>query len=769
MFSGQQNMWWNPAAGQLQAVPVSDSTRSNAINNKIMSKCRAIIQRLISFDPTSQCIPAGPSQLDVYSARMCKKLVESNHHNPMLGYQAEYEKFAEFVVIQGLGWIRTEFDHYGGRKTVTYQEEPLWKDIQIEAGQEGESSFDELGEWENNPMEEIDENKEKANSQGGEDGNQDVEDEESESSEGGNEQGTSGGSDTEDTETDEPEETESNQGVESHATNPMGQPNSPVDSGSPQKSVTKRVPDYDESGKQKMKRIPGTEKICFDGAVVKKAVGPMNMYYNPTITDWRDASDCFEIEYMSIDEIKRKFVGCEDLGEGDEEPNDVNPWLMLFQTVIAKNPYGQNTGIPVYMYFCKSNPDFPNGLKLIIIKDKMRVGIPMPTINGDELPYDFAGYIHLPGGFWYMSLPMFLKNPQLILNKLLRQYLDHANQFAVPKVVIRQDSRLTNEMTNGVEIIRYSTDAPKFENPQSNSSAHMEMIKYMEDTIDTNSGVNKTAEGNPPPNITSGDMTEAVTENDYQIHGPDIDRIASAITGSCNKEIRYLKDQGPDEMLARFIGPGGKWMVSKFKKSNFRNVSDVIFVKGKSANISRGQNRKDIEMMLPIVTQQGGTEAQQKIIVDKALDHLMWGEEEAVVTDLNKQENCIMDILAELEANAMNPQYTVESKMMPWHDLNVWKDQIETILLNITEFEQKPDVTKNRLIQLWQTVTTKLNQMQQAAQAKIQGAPPQGPKPGMPPPGGPPGAPPPPTGEGAKLAGLQQMQQSAVPAQIGET
>ena len=545
----------------------------------------------------------------------------------------------------------------------------------------------------------------------------------------------------------------------------MGQTN-PANAGGNNQTV--RVPVLDDQGQPKTAPIKGSEKINFDGAVIKKAVGPMNMYWPPTITDWKDAGDCFEIEYMSVDEIRRKFVGCEDIGEGDTEQNDTNPWLNLFQTVIAKNPSGQNLGIPVYMYFCKSTPDFPNGLKLIIIKNKMRVGLPMPTLNGDELPYDFAGYIHLPGGFWYMSLPMYLKNPQLIYNKLLRQYLDHMNQFAVPKVLIRADSRLTNEMTNGVELIRWTSEKPTFENPQAASSAHMEMIKHMQDVIDTNSGVNKTAEGNPPANITSGDMTEAVTENDYQIHGPDIDRVATAITGSCNKEIRYLKDKGPDEMLARFVGPGGKWSVSKFKKANLRNVSDIVFVKGKSANLSRGQNRKDIEMMLPIVTQQAGTSDQQKQIVSKALDHLMWGEEEALVSEMESQQNFIMDVLSEIEESANDPNYNPETKvMMPWVDLEVCKDAITKELLNITEFEQKPEATKNRLIQLWKAVTTKLSQMEQTAAAKTQGAPPpQGNKPqgGPPPPGGAP----PQSGEGAKLAGLQQMQGAGVPAGIGE-
>ena len=187
MFSGQQNMWWSPSTQGLSAVPMSDTTRSNAIDNKIMGKCRAIVQRLISFDPTSQCIPAGPSQLDIYAARLAKKLVESNHHNPLLGYQSEYEKFAEFVVIQGMGWLRTEYDPYGGRATVTYKEQPHYKDIQIEAQREGESAFTELGEFENNPMEELDENEQKANSKDRKGSNPDVQDGQQELPEQGSE------------------------------------------------------------------------------------------------------------------------------------------------------------------------------------------------------------------------------------------------------------------------------------------------------------------------------------------------------------------------------------------------------------------------------------------------------------------------------------------------------------------------------------------------------------------------------------------------------
>jgi hypothetical protein len=101
-FAGQHNMWWNTAASRMEAMPVSDTSQSTAINNRILNKCRAVIQRLVSFDPTSQCVPASPSSGDIYSARMAKKIVESDHHDVKLGYRAVYEEFAEHVVIEGM-------------------------------------------------------------------------------------------------------------------------------------------------------------------------------------------------------------------------------------------------------------------------------------------------------------------------------------------------------------------------------------------------------------------------------------------------------------------------------------------------------------------------------------------------------------------------------------------------------------------------------------------------------------------------------------------
>lgn len=742
-YAGYQNLYWNGAgaSGSLAVSLPQDPTSTQAISNRIIGKCAGMINRLCSFDPTAQALPASPSTGDVYAARASKKIIQSNHYS--CGFKAIYQKFAEFVVIEGDGWLKTQFDCYAGRKTVTYKVEPTFQDIEMEATQENQSFMDELGEWEDQPMNEVDEN-------------------------GGFEKGSSvannynapeGGAGIPQDEGGQQNQ-ESAQGGEDGG--PSNQPAIP-------QTKKYRVPITDESGQPQMQQVtdeegnPQIDKVDFDGSVRKDAIGPMNMFYSPTIVQWGDAFDCVEVQYLSIDQVKNMYPSCSDLGPKDYETNNFNPWVQVFKTVIERNPYGTQWGIPVYEYHCKSCPDFPFGLRVVIIKDKIRDGGREKTFNGEELPYDHAGFDPIPGAFRHLSLPMKLKNPQKIYNRLLSQYIDNARMFEVGKVIAPAGTKFTDKITNGNQIIYYgnTSQAPVFLNPSALSPAHERLLERMDNDIDTLSGINKTAEGNPPPSITSAEMSEAVTENDYQATQSVVENFMLAISRSCNKELKLMKDQGPDEILVRFFGgPGGKNYVNKFKKAVLRNLPDVWIIPGKSSNQSRGQQRKDIEMMLPIVTQQAGTPDQQKIIISRALDMMMWGDEEELVSYVTKQQNCILDKLAVLDNSANMPDFSI--KIMPWYDMKVWMDVIETELLNEVEFDRRPDVVKNRLITLYTQVTNEQTNREMQAAMKMQGGPPMGgPQAG---PGGP-GVPGAPAGleVGKKAQALQTQEQGRVP------
>ncbi|HET9870477.1 MAG TPA: hypothetical protein VFR02_08280, partial [bacterium] len=247
--------------------------------------------------------------------------------------------------------------------------------------------------------------------------------------------------------------------------------------------------------------------------------------------------------------------------------------------------------------------------------------------------------------------------------------------------------------------------------------------------------------GNPPPNITSNDMLEGVVESDAQVHQSVIEEFLGSVSRSCRKELELMRDQGPEEILSRFLGgPGGKFYCQKFKKSVLRNLPDIWVMPGKSANQSRAQQRKDIELMLPIVLQQAGTPDQQKIIIQRAIETMMWGDEEGLVGTLEEQKNCVLDLIAELQDNAENPDFKIN--IMPWHDMKVWMNEIERVLLNKTEFDTWPEISKQRLIDLYEQVVQNLSK-----QMAPQGGPSQTPQlpenkppvPGMPPlPGAPP-------------------------------
>jgi hypothetical protein len=287
------------------------------------------------------------------------------------------------------------------------------------------------------------------------------------------------------------------------------------------------------------------------------------------------------------------------------------------------------------------------------------------------------------------------------------------------------------------------SDKPDFINPSAFSAAHRELIEYMAKDIDILSGVNPTAEGNPPPNITSGDMADTVTENDYQVHMPDVDSFAECVADSCSKELRNIQKMAPEEVLIRYIGPNGKMIVDKFKKSILRNNISVVMPPGKMGNMSRAQQMNFLKTISPMIMNKAIDQKSADRILNKVMDSLLWGESEELVGEMNRQEDYIRDLINDIRNSAKIPDF--DPKFMPWHDLDVWKTTIESQLLS-SDFTDWPEVCKNRLITLWQSVTMKLQEMQMAAAAQIGaaggGAPEGAPKPsGMGPVGSPEEAP----------------------------
>lgn len=705
-YSGRQYLQWNPALNALDLVLPVRPGYTQAASNLILGKCRMLISRLTGTQPTAQVLPNTGSDADRLAARACRKILQHNYFNN--GYREEYIEAAAINVVEGNAWIETIWDECGGKAFVEYEMEPSMVQVQMEAQQEGETFDKELSEKLAGMEPEKEEQPQEA-----------MPPQDGMPAPGG-----------------ETPEMPENPAEMAQEENPLQKPEMEAMS----------IPELDDSGKQVMKPKIGPDgkpvilDTFFEGKVDKTAVGPFNMYYDMTCRRWKDVFDYVRTEFKTIDYVRNNIPNCSDIKEEDGEQQGPNPWENIFSMQVDMNPNNSKTGLTVYIYRCKSCEDFPEGLEVTIVKDKIRIARPMPVLRGERLPASFCKSIMIPGVMRGMSIVEHLKNPQTLRNKLLSQHIENAKLAETYRIMAQAGTQFSDVITTEAGVVltyAQGVNPPTVMNMPQLPSTMMQLIDLMDQDMDIISGVSRVSQGVVPENITSGDMMEIATENDQAIHVPESETFNDMVADSCSLELRYMQAKCKREILIRFLGHNGKLITDKFKAAIIRNNFDVIVSQGRLGNNSRSVQRKNIETMLPIVTQGQGTPTQQKIIIDKSIDFMFGGEEEILVDEVNKQENYIRDIINDIQKSGDIPDFEVHPP--PFVSFEVWEYELKNTMLD-PDFKNWPEVCKDRMMGLWLEVSKKLEEMQLRANMLMGGPagggqPEQGPQAPTPPAG----------------------------------
>ncbi len=730
MVAGRQNVWFNPQSMSLEPVLSAYPDEWNETINVILSKVVTEISRFTSFGPIAQVLPQDGSQHSALAARAGKLILQNNYFNYGLNFQGMYARAALWDITMGHVFLKTTWDAFGGKAWCEYDMEPDMLEIALEAQKEGETFDQELTEFLQNPEGEVTGENEKL-----------AQDEK--------EQTTIGESD-----------------VPPQIQMPGQQPSPqtvPAPPGVP--SQTLKLPKLDDKGEPIMKHkldANGNKKINgfgYEGKVRKEAVSPLNILYDPAVTDFMDLPDIIHTEYKSIADVRANYPNCEDITDADRETNSLNPWEMIYKLEVDRNPNGQNAGINVYEYWSKATEDFPQGLRMIIIKNKVRLALPMDVLEGERLPFSHAFY-HDLGTMRGMGMPEKLRGGQRNLNKLYNQYVRNTELFEVPHLLMRDDTRFNEVPTNeGTTIWRYTgTQEPKPWTPTSIGQAHFQLMEFTDNFIDQLSHINKLAEGQVQPNVTSAEMMQTALEANYQANNMELNRFTWMIADSCELELRYIQAKANKRILIKFIGQDGKLIVDDFDNSIIKGQLSVSMPPGQIGNNSRAQQASDLKTFLPLILQgQVDDPDMKRIFMQKVLDFLDWGEETRTISELNRQQNYARSWINEIKNSQDNPNFNVQTLVggQPFIDLKTWKEEVEGILLDKEEFESWQPDPKQRLMNLWVILTQSLTQIQlQAAQQMQNQAPP--PVPGVPPKPGMPQVPPRPPGPPA-MGGMPPM------------
>lgn len=498
----------------------------------------------------------------------------------------------------------------------------------------------------------------------------------------------------------------------------------------------------------------------FEGEVEKKVLTPLQVYYPPETIVWEKCPDVVIGEFLNIDEIKATIPNCEDISWEDGESQNDNPWQQMVNFVVDKQSGAGQHGLMVYTYLAKASQDFPEGLELVWIKDKVRIARAMPVLKGDRLPLSHSKYIALPGLLRGMGLVEVLKATQTAYNKTMSQLLENNQRMNnVHWLVNKNTTKIVRTITNeGGQIIEYEGSAP----PATSQSTAGSIVgvataieKILDMTFDYLSGVPKTMEGFADPSINSGVQDEAVSENAKAMHVPEIDDFVEQVADSCSVELQYVQKNLDTETLISFIGPDGRFVVDKFQGSMIADNWNVKMMPGSALTESKASQVKNIEMLLQVVMNGQADPEHKKVIMERGIELITHGERDKFVTDtmskIMKVRRVIDDIkkgnvqMKSIPLGGQPDPMTGQAQMiqapdvfMPWHApfASEWLDEIEMVL-DSSDFDEKwPNQAKEALVQLWTYISMKKSQLMQQQAAMMGGQPqpggPQKPSQGQP-------------------------------------
>lgn len=735
IYVGRQHVWYNPGTKMLEPILYENPNGAQEVLNLIIGKVVTEISRFTSFGPTAQVLAETGSSRDALAARAAKMIIQNNYYNPDLHYQAEYARCAMYDIVQGHTFLKTYWDATGGRAYQEYDMEPDMMEIMFEAEKENESFPTELDEFLNDPVAESN----------GDDEMKKQKDETVDNAVQSSEHATI--------------QDLAQQGqIPGQPAQPGAQP--PMPQG---RSV--QIPKIDDNGNPIMKRKmengkPKLKEFGYAGCVKKKARSPLDIYYNPSASNFEDLFDLIDTSYMSVDDIKTTIPNCEDINPDDKETNNLNPWQMIYGLTVDQNPQGQTSGLLVKEYWCKASPDFPRGLRVVIVKDEIRIATHMEVLEGDRLPYSHCFY-HDIGTMRGLGMVEKEMPKQKVINRLFNQYVDNASLFEVPHILTKTDTKFTEEPTNkGATRWNWSgTTEPKPWNPNAMSPAHMQLINLTSEMMDQTSHVSKLAEGQVQPNITSAEMMQTALETSAQASNMETNRFQLMVADSDYLTLRFTQAKQDKEIMIRFMGQDGRLITDCFDAAVIKGNFSMAVQPGQIGNNSRAQQGADLKSFMPVILQgQVDDPDMKRIWLQKYMDYLNFGEENRTISEMNKQQNYARSWINEIKNSYDMPNIDVTVLLQPFIDFKVWKDEIEDVLLDKDEFESWHMISRNRLMTLWHTVTNQITKMQQAAAQQVQTGQPV-PGAGLPkPPAGLPGQPPkPPMPAGAPPMGAPPM------------
>jgi hypothetical protein len=239
--------------------------------------------------------------------------------------------------------------------------------------------------------------------------------------------------------------------------------------------------------------------------------------------------------------------------------------------------YDETDLIPVYEFYHKRTESMPDGrYMLFLAEDVVLLDSPMPYRNLPVYCIAPSYYLGTPYGY----TPMFdLLSLQDGVNSLYSTVLTNQTAFGVQNILVPKGADVSvSELSGGLNIIEANQQFGEIKplNLTQTPKEIFDFIAMLEKTMETISGVNSVARGNPDPNLRSGSALALVQSMTLQFMSGLQSSYVAMIEDLGTGMINVLKDHANVPRVAAIVGKSNKTYLKEFTGDDLSSINRVI-------------------------------------------------------------------------------------------------------------------------------------------------------------------------------------------------
>lgn len=334
------------------------------------------------------------------------------------------------------------------------------------------------------------------------------------------------------------------------------------------------IVDYNEDGEpvdengRVLKPFP-----VYEGDVEFKVMSPFDIVFDPSKEHYRDNDWVLCRTFINKYDLAAKYPEL----ENEILMQDTKDKVEGKARRVLASPVDETVDIPVYEFFHKRTESLPNGRyvlyvnETIILEDTVMPYRELPVYR--IVPSNILGTPYGYADMWDL-LPL-----QDMLNSLYSTSATNINAFGVQNILNpRGNDVAIEQVAEGMNFIEYNAQmgAPQPLDLVKTSPEVYNMMNIIEKTMETLSGVNSVARGNPEQSLRSGNALALVQSQALQfvsgLQQSYIRLLEDVGTGLIN----MLKDFANVPRIAAIVGLNNSTEMKEFKSDDINAINRVV-------------------------------------------------------------------------------------------------------------------------------------------------------------------------------------------------